>query len=116
MKHCIEFCPECMAGPGNGVKSEQGATVTTEDGRMVIMGGGKKDGVLVDGSTGLPLVETEGGMVFPGGTKEGGVFVDGELGMPIMGGGKKTGGQFVVGGQVHDKDGYLVGKDGSLVS
>jgi hypothetical protein len=61
-------------------------------------------------STELPLVEMkEGGMVFPGGAKEGGVFVEGELGMPIMGGGKKTGGQF-------DKDGYLVGKDGSLVS
>jgi len=110
MKHCIEFCPECIAGPGNGVKSEQGATLTTEDGGMVIMGGGKKDGVLVDGSTGLPLVEMEeGGMVFPDGAKEGGVFVEGELGMPIMGGGKKTGGQF-------DKDGYLVGKDGNLVS
>ena len=138
----MEFCPECMAGPGNGVKSEQPPQpVFTEDGGVIMMGGkqnstfvdshgqplqpmvdehgmlvgqpllGKDGGMIV----GQPLVGKDGGMLVEGG-KEGGMLVDGGLGLPIMGGEKKTGGQFVVGNTVHDKEGYLVGKDGSLVN
>lgn len=153
MKHCIEFCPECMAGPGNGVKSEQPPLpVYTEDGGMYVMGGDKlgggmpllgKDGAALqmvgkdgagiqmvgkDGAglqmvdkngQGLALTENETFVPYsplPGGDKNGGMYVDGGLGMPVGGGDKKTGGQFVVGDKVYDKEGYIVGKDGSLVT
>ena len=117
---------------GAGLGSGQGGAVLVDGGKQggaVLVDGGKQGGgafvdggkqgggVFVDGGKqgGAMFVDggKQGGAMLVDGDKDGGALVDGGL---LVGGEKKTGGQFVVGERVHDKEGYLVGKDGTLVN